>query len=99
MLREWLHFWTGKAEAKEEMDERLIVIFTRLSEDLANLEKALSSTRELLLEMSKDVKKNGKTVEKRLDTIQATQRFLANQQPRWQGTSPFRAMREENHDD
>lgn len=70
------------------MDARLLAVIGRLSEDLANLEKALTSTQLLLRELVKDARKNGK----RLSRADATKLFLANQQPRWGGTTPWRAL-------
>lgn len=68
-------------------DARLIAVIIRLSEDLANLEKAMASTQELLRSLVKEARKNGK----HLSRANATQVFLANQQPRWGGTAPWRA--------
>lgn len=81
------------------MDTRLIAVIDRLSEDLANLEKALIHTQELLKELVKEGRKNNKTVNKRLDTIQATQRFMANGHIRREGAFPHTVRREVGHDD
>lgn len=77
------------------MDARLVAVIERLSEDLANLEKALAHTQTLLKDLVREVRRNGKSQEKRLDTIQATQRFLANQQPRWSFHGP---LENDDHD-
>lgn len=76
-------------------DARLIAVIERLSEDLANLKKAMASTQETLRELIKDARKNGR----HLSRNQATVLFLANQQPRWGGTAPWHALRPVENDD
>lgn len=71
------------------MDAKLIALFERLSEDLANLAKVVAHYQDTMDKILHEVRKNGKAQEKRLDTIQATQRFLANQQPRWSFHRPL----------
>lgn len=75
-------------------DARLIAVIERLSEDLASLEKAMASTKEVLRELIKDARKNGK----QLSQADATRVFLANQQPRWGGTAPWRARLNEEEE-
>lgn len=77
------------------MDARLIAVIERLSEDLANMEKALASTQAALQALIKDARKNGK----HLSRDDATKLFLANQQPRWGGTAPWHARLREEDDD
>lgn len=75
------------------MDERLLAAMERLSTDLSNLERALTSTQKFLRQLAKETHANGE----RLETIQATQRFLANQQPRRDGTF-IRHRENDDHD-
>lgn len=76
------------------MDARLIAVIERLSEDLAGLEKAMASTQDVLNELIRAARKNGKNLNK----ADATKLFLANQQPRWSGTAPWRARRIEEEE-
>ena len=79
-----------------------MAVIDRLSEDLANLEKALVGTQELLRALAKEARRtakpNGRQTEKE-KRFNATQMFLANQQPRWSGTAPWRARREDDDHD
>lgn len=77
------------------MDARLIAIIARLSEDLSNMEKALTHTQEVLRELVKDVRKEARKNGHRITRNEATMLFLANQQPRWSGTAPWRARHNE----
>lgn len=71
------------------VDSRLLAIITRLSEDLANIEKAMEHTRVLLHELSKDLSKDlSKNDKAEPPPASAGSRFLAQQQPRQDGTFP-----------
>lgn len=80
------------------MDARLIAVFEQLSQDMAKVAEAVTHSQYVLDKLLREMKKNGKTVERRLDTIQATQRFLAGQQPRRDGTFPVRPLENDDHD-
>lgn len=77
------------------MDARLIAVIMKLSEDMAIMEKALAQTQELLKEVLKDDKDedNGKKHHRRRP------RYLAQQQPRWSGTRPWRVAPRENDEE
>lgn len=77
------------------MDARLIAVITRLSEDLGNMEKALAHTQEVLRELVKNVRKETRQNGRRMTRNEANMLFLANQQPRWSGTAPWRARHNE----
>lgn len=77
------------------MDARLIAMIAQLSEDLANVERALASTQAVLAELIRGARKNGG----RLSKNDATKLFLANQQPRWSGTAPWHARLRENDEE
>ena len=81
------------------MDAQLRALFDRLSEDLASLEKALNQTQALLKELAKEARKNGEAVEQRLEGVEATQRFLAGQWSRRDGTFPWAGLRENDDAD
>ena len=81
------------------MNDRLVSVISRLESDLANLEKSMTHVKSILKELLKETRQNGRTQSEQLDTIQATQRFLANQQPRRDGAYPYRAWRDVENDD
>ena len=81
------------------MDERLVAVIGRLESDLANLEKSMTHVQSILKELLKEIRQNGKTQSEQLDAIQATQRFIAGQQPRRDGASPYRVWRGVENDD
>lgn len=76
------------------MDAKLIAVIERLSEDLANMERALASTQAALRALIKDTRRNGRN----LSRSDATKLFLAGQQPRWSGTAPWHARRESDEE-
>ena len=80
------------------MDERLVSVISRLESDLTNLEKSMTHVQSLLKELLKEIRQNGRAHGEQLETIQATQRFLAGQQPRRDGAYPYRVWRIENDD-
>lgn len=77
------------------MDARLTEIIARLDADVARLEEAMASMKEALISIAGVMRENDKALRERIDTVTATQLFLANQQPRWSGTAPWRARRPE----
>lgn len=77
------------------MDPRLIAVIAQLSNDLANMEKALASTQAALQALIKDARRNGRHLSKE----DATMLFLANQQPRWSGTAPWHTRLRENDEE
>lgn len=81
------------------MDARLMAVIDRLSEDLANLEKALAGTQELLRALAKEARRTAKPNGRERRRLDAAQFFLANQQPRWSGTAPWRARQEDDGSD
>lgn len=70
-----------------EKDARLIAVIMRLSEDLANMEKALARTQEVLRALIKETRQAREMLppDKQVPALQA---FLAQQQPRLDGTFP-----------
>lgn len=81
------------------MGERLIAVIQRLSEDMDKLKEAMAHAQATLGALLRESRKNGKTQKEQLDTIRATQRFLANQQPRWDTTDRMRVHRPLENDD
>lgn len=81
------------------MDARLLAVFNRLSEDLGNLEKALATTRTMLQALSKEMRAEAMPDKVAKRNMTATRRFLANQQPRVNGTFLQRAWPRENDEE
>ena len=82
------------------MDARLIAVINRLGEDLGNLEKALTRTRELLKELVKEARKNGtQTSTPQTEALGPAKRYIANQQPHRDGTYPRRAWQSYREND